>query len=109
MGVYGYENLAEMLKLKMEQGWQVVGTVGQEAEVSQMPITKCSDFKMTKPTLLLMGGEGEGLSKELLSTCQTLLTIPAGRELVPGIESLNVSVATGILLHSLLSSRSSTT
>lgn len=108
IGVYGYKNLEDMLRSKVEQGWQVVGTVGAEAEQSNIPITQCSDFQMTKPTLLLMGGEGEGLSKELLSLCQTLLTIPAGRELFPGIESLNVSVATGILLHSLLSSRRST-
>lgn len=108
MGVYGYENLEDMLRLKVAQGWQVVGTVGAEAEESQLPVTQCSDFQMTKPTLLLMGGEGEGLSQKLLALCQTLLTIPAGRELFPGIESLNVSVATGILLHSLLFSRRST-
>lgn len=108
MGVYGYDNLEQMLKLRVAQGWQVVGTVGQEARGSQISITECSDFEMSKPTLLLMGGEGDGLSKELLSMCQTLLTIPAGRELVPGIESLNVSVAAGILLHSVLRSRRST-
>lgn len=109
IGVHGYENLEEMLRLKVAQGWQAVGTVAAGAEEPQVPVTQCLDFKMTKPTLLLMGGEGEGLSRQLLSLCQTLLTIPAGRELVPGVESLNVSVATGILLHSLLSSRSSTT
>ncbi|XP_074476248.1 rRNA methyltransferase 1, mitochondrial [Sebastes fasciatus] len=108
IGVYGYENLEDMLKLKVAQGWQVVGTVGAEADESQIPVTQCSDFHMTKPTVLLMGGEGEGLSQQLLSLCQTLLTIPAGRELFPGIESLNVSVASGILLHSLLSTRKST-
>ncbi|XP_069016191.1 LOW QUALITY PROTEIN: rRNA methyltransferase 1, mitochondrial [Embiotoca jacksoni] len=107
IGVYGYENLEDVLKAKVARGWQAVGTVGAEAEGSQIPVTRCSDFKMTKPTLLLMGGEGEGLSPGLLSLCKTLLTIPAGGELFPGIESLNVSVATGILLHSLLSSRKS--
>ncbi|CAJ1079966.1 rRNA methyltransferase 1%2C mitochondrial [Xyrichtys novacula] len=108
MGVYGYENLEEMLKSKVKQGWEVVGTVGAEVEESQASrVSKCSDFQMTKPTMLLMGGEGEGLSKELLSLCQTLLTIPAGRALFPGVESLNVSVATGILLHTLLFSRRS--
>ncbi|KAM9336960.1 rRNA methyltransferase 1, mitochondrial [Symphorus nematophorus] len=112
MGVYGYESLGEMLRLKVAQGWQVVGTVGVGvgAEVdSQIPVARCSDFHLTKPTALLMGGEGDGLSRELLSLCQTLLTVPAGRELCPGIESLNVSVAAGILLHSLLVSRTSTT
>lgn len=108
MGVFGYKNLEDMLRVKVAQGWQVVGTVGAETEKSQIPVTQCSDFQMTKPTLLLMGGEGGGLSQELLSLCQTLLTIPAGRELFSGIESLNVSVATGILLHSLLLSRRST-
>ena len=109
LGVYGYENLEDMLKLKVAQGWQVVGTVGAEAGESHIPVIQCSDFQMTKPTLLLMGGEADGLSRELLSLCHTLLTIPAGRELFPGIESLNVSVATGILLHSLLFSRRSDT
>ncbi|KAM4523997.1 rRNA methyltransferase 1, mitochondrial [Odontesthes bonariensis] len=109
LGVYGYENLEDMLKLKVAQGWQAVGTVGAEAGESHIPVIQCSDFQMTKPTLLLMGGEADGLSRELLSLCHTLLTIPAGRELCPGIESLNVSVATGILLNSLLFSRKSGT
>ncbi|XP_054455130.1 rRNA methyltransferase 1, mitochondrial [Anoplopoma fimbria] len=107
MGVYGYENLGGMLESKVARGWEVVGTVGADAEESTVPVTLCSDFRMTKPTVLLMGGEGEGLSQQLLSLCQTLLTVPAGRELCPGVESLNVSVASGILLHSLLSSRRS--
>ncbi|KAA8581226.1 hypothetical protein FQN60_002807 [Etheostoma spectabile] len=108
IGVYGYENLEDLLRSKAAQGWQVVGTVGAGAEETRTPVTQCSDFQMTRPTVLLMGGEGDGLSPQLLSLCRTLLTIPAGRQLFPGIESLNVSVATGILLHSLLSSRRTT-
>lgn len=103
--IYGYESLEEMLKLKVTQGWHVVGTVGAETEDRSTVVTCCSDFQMTKPTLLLMGGEGEGVSPKLFSQCQTFLTIPPFRQLMPGIESLNVSVATGILLHSLLSHR----
>ncbi|KAL0994182.1 hypothetical protein UPYG_G00118840 [Umbra pygmaea] len=105
MGLYGYDSLTDMLKVKVAQGWQVIGTVGAEAGNTNVPIMQCSNFRMTKPTLLLMGGEGEGLSQELRLLCETLLTIPARRNLHPGVESLNVSVATGILLHSLLSSR----
>ncbi|CAB1352778.1 unnamed protein product [Coregonus sp. 'balchen'] len=103
--VYGYDKLSDMLKVKVAQGWQVIGTVGAEAENSHVPVMKCSKFQMTKPTLLLMGGEGEGLSRELRLQCEALLTIPPRRDLHPGVESLNVSVATGILLHTLLSSR----
>uniref|UniRef100_A0A4W5N3G8 rRNA methyltransferase 1, mitochondrial n=1 Tax=Hucho hucho TaxID=62062 RepID=A0A4W5N3G8_9TELE len=105
MRVYGYDSVADMLKVKVAQGCQVIGTVGAEAENSHVPVMKCSKFQMTKPTLLLMGGEGEGLSRELRLQCEVLLTIPPRRDLHPGVESLNVSVATGILLHSLLSSR----
>ncbi|KAM9837134.1 rRNA methyltransferase 1, mitochondrial [Aulostomus maculatus] len=106
-GVYGYENLEDMVKRKVAEGWKVVGTMGAEAHQSQIPVSRCSDLQMSRPTLLLIGNEGEGLSRPLLSLCQSLVTIPAGRELVPGVESLNASVATAILLHSLLS-RSST-
>ncbi|XP_010868660.2 rRNA methyltransferase 1, mitochondrial [Esox lucius] len=104
MGVYGYDSLMDLMKVKVAQGWQVVGTVGAEAEKPHVPVMQCSDFQMTKPTLLLMGGEGDGLSPELRLQCEALLTIPPRRDLHPGVESLNVSVATGILLHSLLSS-----
>ena len=105
MDIYCYESLVKMLELKVSQGWHVVGTMGALTEDSSTVVTRCSDFQMTKPTLLLMGGEGEGMSQKLLSHCQTILTIPPFRQLIPGIESLNVSVATGILLHSLLSHR----
>ncbi|XP_037133818.1 rRNA methyltransferase 1, mitochondrial [Syngnathus acus] len=104
MGVYGYKDLEDMVRVKAAQGWRVVGTVAGEAPESGVAVMPCSDFRMTAPTLLLIGGEGDGLSRKLLALCQTLVTIPAGRQLLPGIESLNVSVATGILLHSLLAS-----
>nr|XP_057924497.1 rRNA methyltransferase 1, mitochondrial [Doryrhamphus excisus] len=102
MGVYGYEDLEDMVTEKVAQGWRVVGTVAAGAPATHVPVTPCSHFLMSKPTLLLIGGEGEGLSQKMLFLCQTLVSIPAGRELLPGVESLNVSVATGILLHSLL-------
>ncbi|XP_029954238.1 rRNA methyltransferase 1, mitochondrial [Salarias fasciatus] len=106
-GVYGYQDLGELLRSKAARGWQVVGTVGPDGERTGIPVRRCRDFRMTKPTLLLLGGEGAGLSPELLASCHTLLTVPAGRDLIPGVDSLNVSVATGILLHSLLESRRS--
>ncbi|XP_059402540.1 rRNA methyltransferase 1, mitochondrial [Carassius carassius] len=105
MEVFGYSNLKDMIKVKAEEGWQVVGTVGLEQCSSESSVVPCSDFKMSRPTLLLMGGEGDGLSPEMHQMCDVLLTIPPHRNLHPGVDSLNVSVATGILLHSLLSTR----
>ncbi|XP_072530458.1 rRNA methyltransferase 1, mitochondrial [Salminus brasiliensis] len=105
MDVFGYNNLAGIIKAKLEQGWQVIGTVGSKENTPGVSVVPCSDFKITKPTLLLMGGEGFGLSSELCQLCDVLLTIPPRRDLHPAVDSLNVSVATGILLHTLLSSR----
>ncbi|KAG5284594.1 hypothetical protein AALO_G00028400 [Alosa alosa] len=106
MEIYGYDNLEDMIKVKKGKKWQVIGTVGIEEKDSEVQTVKCSDFQMQKPTLLLMGGEGPGLSPDLRALCDVMLTIPPRRELHPGVESLNVSVATGILLHSLLTPRS---
>jgi 23S rRNA (guanosine2251-2'-O)-methyltransferase len=51
---------------------------------------------------LILGGEGSGLSRLLRETCDGMAAIPArGR-----IESLNVSVAAGILLYEISRQRS---
>ncbi|KAL8189800.1 UNVERIFIED_CONTAM: Ribose methyltransferase [Gekko kuhli] len=52
-----------------------------------------------------LGNEGCGLSPETRRLCRRMLSIFPGRELQPGIESLNVSVAAGILLHSICSQK----
>uniref|UniRef100_A0A673MPX4 Mitochondrial rRNA methyltransferase 1 homolog (S. cerevisiae) n=1 Tax=Sinocyclocheilus rhinocerous TaxID=307959 RepID=A0A673MPX4_9TELE len=85
--------------VKAEEGWQVVGTVGLEECSPEFTVMPCSDFKMSRPTLLLMGGEGDGLSPELSQMCDVLLTIPPRRNLHPGVESLSVSVATGMFIQ----------
>jgi TrmH family RNA methyltransferase len=50
-----------------------------------------------RPTLLLMGSEGPGLSEELAAACSRLVRIPmAGRT-----DSLNLAVATALLLYEM--------
>jgi TrmH family RNA methyltransferase len=46
------------------------------------------------PTLLVMGSEGRGLSEEASAACSTLVRIP----MKGGAESLNVAIATGLML-----------
>ena len=48
----------------------------------------------TFPTLLVMGSEGKGLSDEASAACSTLVRIP----MKGGAESLNVAIATGLML-----------
>jgi TrmH family RNA methyltransferase len=51
----------------------------------------------SQPMLLLLGAEGAGLSGRGLEVSGATVTIPLDNE----VESLNVSVAAGILLHHL--------
>uniref|UniRef100_A0A4W5K547 Uncharacterized protein n=1 Tax=Hucho hucho TaxID=62062 RepID=A0A4W5K547_9TELE len=49
MGVYGYDSLIHMLVLS-QCILQLIGTMGAKAENSHVPVMKCSNFQMTKPT-----------------------------------------------------------
>jgi RNA methyltransferase, TrmH family len=50
----------------------------------------------TKPIVIMVGSERQGLSGELIEACQSLVRIPIARS---GVDSLNVAVAAGILLY----------
>lgn len=109
MDVFCTDDLDGFLKAKARQGWLVAGTVGcsgpEISRSSEIPITSCLEFLWDQPTLLVLGNEGSGLSPEVKASCQLLLTILPGRQLPPGLESLNVSVAAGIFLHTICSQR----
>jgi TrmH family RNA methyltransferase len=49
------------------------------------------------PTLVVMGSEGDGLSPELSRLCKSLVRIPMSG----GTESLNLAVATGLMLYEI--------
>ncbi|NXG01918.1 MRM1 methyltransferase, partial [Sakesphorus luctuosus] len=103
--VYSTDDLQSFLKAKTAEGWEVVGTVSKPEDVEDVPVISCLEFRWDKPIILVIGSEGEGLSLETQLLCHRMLAIPPGRALHPGIESLNVSVATGILLHSICSQK----
>ena len=58
-----------------------------------------ADF--TKPTVLIMGAEDVGISNEVLKLCDEKLAIPV----LGKIESLNVSVAAGVMLYEVVRQR----
>lgn len=80
------------LKLK---GLSVVGLDGD----SDMDY-RSYDFK--RPTIIVAGSEENGLSRLVGEQCDYLISIPMKGQ----IESLNVSVSTGIVLYHALSERS---
>ena len=88
-------NLARALRALKDAGVWITGLAGDtEQTIYQM------DFK--GPVALVLGSEGEGIRRLTRETCDFVAKIP-----MPGtMESLNVSVATGIVLFEALRQRS---
>jgi tRNA G18 (ribose-2'-O)-methylase SpoU len=71
---------------------------------------RCDEYKVTSPTVVVLGNEGRGLQDAVERVCTHMLAISSFQDQDSDftIESLNVSVAAGIILHSLQASRKST-
>ncbi len=82
------QNFLELIEQHQQAGIQVIATTAQ-ASKSYWEV----DF--TRPSLILLGNEGAGLSTELIALADLQVTIP----LANGVESLNVAVATALLLY----------
>ncbi|MCT0223610.1 RNA methyltransferase [Synechococcus sp. CS-1328] len=82
------------LRQAREAGYQVVAALAPsavEAEAASIPYWQL-DWR--RPTILLLGNEGGGLSRDLLTLASHRVTIPHS----PAVESLNVAVAAAPLL-----------
>lgn len=87
-------NLNNLIKDLKERNIWVVGT-SVETEKSY------TDWDWTQATALVMGSEGKGLHRLVAENCDMLIKIPMRGK----IESLNVSVATGVILFEALHQR----
>jgi 23S rRNA (guanosine2251-2'-O)-methyltransferase len=88
-------NLARTLRELKEQGIWVVGAAGEAKQ-------DLHGFKHTGPLAIVLGAEGEGLRRLTMETCDELVRIP----MLGSVESLNVSVSTGIFLFEARRQRS---
>jgi 21S rRNA (GM2251-2'-O)-methyltransferase len=85
---------------------QVLGAGAEEGSLD------CSSYAMDRPTVLVLGNEGYGLRTNVRRACDAMIQVGSLRQVMggpdeglsAGVESLNVSVAAGILLHSLIAS-----
>jgi len=84
-------NLARSMKDLQEAGFWISGLAG-EAE------TLINDVNFSGKNALVMGAEGEGMRRLVRESCDQLVKIA-----MPGkVESLNVSVATGVALFEVV-------
>ena len=95
--IFQVTNLVRTIKsLQAQELW----VIGLDGDVK----TSIYDINFIDPTVIVMGTEGKGLRQLIKKTCDQLATIP----MTGNVESLNVSVATGIALSEGKRQRQST-
>ncbi len=87
-------NLVNAVKLLRDSGFRIVGT----SDKSQMTYTQ-ADY--TGPVAIVLGAEDKGVSPEIMKLCDTQVVIPEFGH----INSLNVSVAGGIMIYEVVRQR----
>ncbi len=81
-------NLSRALETLAELGWRAVGLDGSATETLEQALDD-------RPTVLVMGSEGDGIRRLVAEHCDTLARI----SMPGGFESLNVSNAAAIALY----------
>ncbi len=94
MPVFYVTNLVRVMDALKERGIWITGT----ADEAQMMIYQTN---LTASTAIVMGAEGKGLRRLTRERCDNLVSIPMGGE----TSSLNVSVATGVILFEAVRQR----
>lgn len=87
-------NLTSTIKELKDKGYWIVGT-SDKAEMDYTDV----DYK--RNVVLVIGNEGKGISRLVKENCDYLVSLPMKGQ----VNSLNASVATGIFIYSIISSR----
>ena len=93
MRIARVKNLNRTIDELKERGTWVIGTA--------MDGENALKADLTGPVALVIGSEGEGISRLTLEKCDRTLTLP----MKGSIESLNASVAAGILMYEIVRAR----
>jgi 23S rRNA (guanosine2251-2'-O)-methyltransferase len=92
--VYQVTNLSRTLRWLKEQDIWIMGAAGETAQTVYK-----TDF--TVPLAFVMGAEGKGLRRLTREQCDVLVSVPMLGQVI----SLNLSVATGVLLYETVRQR----
>lgn len=87
-------SIRNTIKTLQQEGMQIVAA-------TEKSNTLLFEADMTKPTVIIMGSEDTGISREVLKMCDVQLAIP----IVGEIQSLNVSAAAAVMLFEVVRQR----
>ena len=89
-------NLNRALRAYADAGFTLIGLDGaSDTDIADLAAA-------SGPVVLIVGSEGDGLSRLVREACDTLVSIP----ITASVESLNAGVATGIALYEISRARS---
>lgn len=94
--IYRVTNLARALDRMKESGLWIVGAAGEVERTVY-------EVDLAMPLAVVVGAEGTGLRRLTRERCDLLVRIPMAGQ----VESLNLSVATGVLLYEAVRQRRS--
>ena len=89
-------NIARALEELKEAGVWTIGLAGEASD-------RYDEIDLTVPTAIVLGAEGSGLRRLVKERCDRLASIP----MLGQVESLNVSVAAGVMLFEAVRQRGS--
>lgn len=93
MKIAKVNNLVNTIKVLKDKGYWIIGT--------DMNGTSYNDMKYDMPICLVIGNEGKGMSRLVKESCDYVVSI----DMVGKTNSLNASVATGIMMAKIQNSR----
>jgi RNA methyltransferase, TrmH family len=94
--IFRVPDLAKFARELAAAGYEVVGAATRGGRPDALPRSRDA-----KPIALVLGNEEQGLGQEIAAACTRLVTIPGSG----AVESLNVSVASAVLIWELLARR----
>ena len=119
VNVWAARDAVTMINDKLEQGWRVLAadipdyyTNMEENDLEEADTVISDDNVINavsvdsvtpseRATLLVLGSEGSGIPSDILSIVQERIYVPSSPLVHPSVDSLNVSVAAGIIIHKL--------
>ncbi len=87
-------NIGNVLKYLVSSGIKIIAA-------SEKATKKYTDVSLSEPIAYIMGSEDEGVSSDYLRLCDEMVSIP----MLGTIDSLNVSVAAGVLIYEAVRQR----
>jgi 21S rRNA (GM2251-2'-O)-methyltransferase len=105
--LYSTASSLDFIERSKDNGWMIYASVAagpRSRGNSHLTIDRIETYDplSERPTILVIGSEGEGLEKKMKRLADFEVSIPGQTGLLSTIDSLNVSVATGIMCSAFL-------